>query len=525
MEFKKINKISKEQLLLIILLITQVFTMIIWGQNKQGFFMDEISTYGLSNSYYNPFTNWNADYYNEWKTTDYYMSYVETHEGTQFRYDSVYYNQSIDVHPPLYYYLLHTVCSFFPDQFTKWFGIGLNIVFYLIANILIFKISKKYFQDKWLWYIPVLFYGFSIVAASTVMFIRMYMLMTLLVLFLLYVHTYYVFDQDTLDKKSMILCAIATWLGSSTQYFFIYIAFFLTVFTCIWFAIKKQFKVMIKYALSMLCGIILLAITFPPMFKHVFSGYRGVETINNLTSFSDKSTAIKEYLYVIFNGMFAGLGTNIPIVITGIAALLILVIAGKIVYDRKQYGIAVIIMTIICYFVMIAVGVSGVVSRHLYCIYPLIAIVAVWIFASILSTRTSKAVTRIITIIFSIVICFVGYVNKDVEWLYQGGDYAKFLAYYNRETPAIFLCDMGYESSSNYFEMAEYDSFAVVRYESEDILSQLLEQKNNPMQLIIYVVNDQRGSEMVNEVAMQYGYAEIKQLNLYNGTLCYLLTK
>ena len=231
MEFKKINKISKEQLLLIILLITQVFTMIIWGQNKQGFFMDEISTYGLSNSYYNPFTNWNADYYNEWKTPDYYMSYVETHEGTQFRYDSVYYNQSIDVHPPLYYYLLHTVCSFFPDQFTKWFGIGLNIVFYLIANILIFKISKKYFQDKWLWYIPVLFYGFSIVAASTVMFIRMYMLMTLLVLFLLYVHTYYVFDQDTLDKKINDTMCYCNMVGFEyTVLFYLYCVFFNSIY-------------------------------------------------------------------------------------------------------------------------------------------------------------------------------------------------------------------------------------------------------------------------------------------------------
>ena len=133
MKMININKIEKKQLVLISILIIQIFIMIFLGQDKNGFFMDEISTYELSNSFYDPFNCWDADYYNQWKSPDYYISYLETHEGTQFRYDSVYYNQSLDVHPPLYYYLLHTVCSFFPDKFTKWFGIGLNIAIYIIT--------------------------------------------------------------------------------------------------------------------------------------------------------------------------------------------------------------------------------------------------------------------------------------------------------------------------------------------------------------------------------------------------------
>lgn len=524
MKMININKIEKKQLVLISILIIQIFIMIFLGQDKNGFFMDEISTYELSNSFYDPFNCWDADYYNQWKSPDYYISYLETHEGTQFRYDSVYYNQSLDVHPPLYYYLLHTVCSFFPDKFTKWFGIGLNIAIYIITNIFLFQISKKYFKDEWLWYVPTLLYGFSVAAASTVMLIRMYMLMTLFVVLLLYVHTYYVFDLNTLDKKTFILCSVATWLGASTQYFYIYIAFFFTVFTCIWFIAKKQFKTMIKYAMSMFCGIILLCITFPPVFKHVFSGYRGTETIKNLTSFSDKSDTIKGYLHVIFNQMFAGLGVNIPFVIDGIIILIILAVSCKLIYQKKQYGIAVILMTVICYFFMISLGVSGVITRHLYCIYPLIALLTVWILAYFLSGVTGKLVTRCIIIIFSIIICFVGYVSKEVEWVYSDGDYALFLADYHHEIPAVFLCDMGFEPFSNYFEMAEYDSFAVVRYANAEMVASLLEQKNNPNQFIIYVVNDQKGKEMVDFTVKNCGYSKIEQLNVYNGTVCYLIS-
>lgn len=47
-----------------------IFTMIIIGQNKQGFFMDEISTYGLANSFYEPFNNWTPEYYNQWNSSE-----------------------------------------------------------------------------------------------------------------------------------------------------------------------------------------------------------------------------------------------------------------------------------------------------------------------------------------------------------------------------------------------------------------------------------------------------------------------
>ena len=104
-----------------------------WAVRKEGFFADELYSYGLSNSDYAPFLSW---YYNGERaysgtsaehiySREDFMSYVAVQEGQRFDYASVYYNQTQDVHPPVFYFLLHTVCSLFPGSFTKWTGLGL----------------------------------------------------------------------------------------------------------------------------------------------------------------------------------------------------------------------------------------------------------------------------------------------------------------------------------------------------------------------------------------------------------------
>lgn len=42
------------------------------------------------------------------------------HEDSGFSYADVWKNQASDTHPPFYYALLHTICSFFPEKFSIW---------------------------------------------------------------------------------------------------------------------------------------------------------------------------------------------------------------------------------------------------------------------------------------------------------------------------------------------------------------------------------------------------------------------
>lgn len=56
----KLNN-NKHLIILTILIIIQIINIIFWGTQKEGYHIDEIFSYGLSNSYYNPFPYYNNE--------------------------------------------------------------------------------------------------------------------------------------------------------------------------------------------------------------------------------------------------------------------------------------------------------------------------------------------------------------------------------------------------------------------------------------------------------------------------------
>ena len=123
-------------IILFALLLFELIFALFWGSKKEGYYIDEPWSYGLANSYYQPFLQNDDTYMKQWQEPDFYYDYVVVNEGEAFSYDSVIYNQANDVHPPFYYILLHTICSFFVGTYSKWFGLVLNLVFYIGTTLL-----------------------------------------------------------------------------------------------------------------------------------------------------------------------------------------------------------------------------------------------------------------------------------------------------------------------------------------------------------------------------------------------------
>lgn len=99
--------------------------------HKEGCHSDELWSYGYANSYYQKDIYQNekgeAVNANEWVNGDVLRDYLTVNKGEQFKYDSVYQNQINDLSPPLHSMILHTICSFFPEQFSLWFSFSINI--------------------------------------------------------------------------------------------------------------------------------------------------------------------------------------------------------------------------------------------------------------------------------------------------------------------------------------------------------------------------------------------------------------
>ena len=152
------------------------------GAKKDGFDIDEFFTYGLANSYHQPFLNAETG---RWISGKAFSDYL-TASGHAHEYLNVYENQIADVHPPLYYLFMHAACSVFRDPpFTKWTGIGLNLFFFSLTQLGLLLLSARLLSDGERLtltptaLLPGLLYGLSAGAASSVVFIRMYAMMTM----------------------------------------------------------------------------------------------------------------------------------------------------------------------------------------------------------------------------------------------------------------------------------------------------------------------------------------------------------
>lgn len=108
-----------------VLLILQLSVMLVYGSKKSGFHEDELYTYYSTNKTAGLFIEDRT-----WMEGGKLRQELVVLEGEEFRYQVVKMMQSWDVHPPFYYYLIHTICSLSAGVFSKWQGILVNMIAY-----------------------------------------------------------------------------------------------------------------------------------------------------------------------------------------------------------------------------------------------------------------------------------------------------------------------------------------------------------------------------------------------------------
>ncbi len=257
--------------------------VLFFGMQKQGFHEDEYYTYwSVSSENIGPANL-------TWFRGDILQSRFFVKEGQQFSFEMVVDNQADDVHPPLYYLVLHCFMSLFPNSFYKWFGILLNLVFSLVtyASILglFVNIRDKAVQNrKQLALLAGFVYAIAPSTISAVMLTRMYAMSTMWTA--LYAVVFVLLMQNRNCSKGKFACLVfggaAICYGAFlTHYYALIVPFFLTLFYCIYaLASRKKLGRMLLYGVSMLVAILLAGLTYPACIDHIFTGYRGADAIN-----------------------------------------------------------------------------------------------------------------------------------------------------------------------------------------------------------------------------------------------------
>ena len=298
---------------------------------KAGFHEDEYYTYFSSNrsiGLYQPDREWQDDLT--------ILTEFTVKPGERFNYGLVKLVQSWDVHPPLYYYIFHTVCSFFPLEFTKWSGLITNLIAFLLSFFLFNRILQMLELPDYLRLTILAFWGMNPQTVSATIFIRMYAWLTVFILLCAMGHiamimrisreswhvNYYTnlisgkFDLRVIGELNgarfvvfyLIPLMIINFLGFLTQYFYLFffvpIGFCFTIWLVFW---KNDLKKAAYYVISCVISMAFAVLYYPASLHQLFGGYRGTEAAGSLFDLGNSFMRISFFGGLLNDFVFSGL--------------------------------------------------------------------------------------------------------------------------------------------------------------------------------------------------------------------------
>jgi hypothetical protein len=412
----KIKKIfNKFNIVLIIIIIACVGIRIYYGNQKEGYHIDELYSYTLMNVKGGFLINI-PNFSSEWKTKADIIDSLTINKGEALNYKMVYQNQTHDVHPPIYYFLLNTAASFTPNYFTKWSGITLNIVISIISIIMVYIISKELLNDKKWSLLLALLYGFSSSAISLTVFIRMYELFSLNVLLFIYINMLLIMKKE-INKKHMILLTATTILGLLTHYYFLFFAASFSILCMIKFLfIEKNHNKTFVYISSLLLGGIISILLYPAFLLHVFKSNRGIEAMSNLFNFSRYIDNLKTAYKITNSHLFYNYFIVLIIIIL---YLLLLALFKEIKINYRDLSLPVLMLLSSVLYIFIVMKVAPYIElRYISPVLGVILISIILLLKVLIDGLTNNKSFIFILIIFSI-ITLLNIKSNNIEFLYK----------------------------------------------------------------------------------------------------------
>ena len=555
---EKINtKTGYNILTIIVVMITTIF-MFYWIGQKEGFHEDEIFSYGSSNyKWDNVFqaagksdfinraiekyiiadsfgeTLNNIGYYlanqeefgalsgelqkNDkpvWKTSEEAKDYATVGEGDVFNYFSVYYNQSRDVHPPLFYMLVHLFSSIAYGIFSKYIIFAINLIFFILTCYFIRKIFVL-FNKKWLGLLAIIFYGLSMGAASTVIFLRMYMMITFFGLAYLYINLRILNNNLEITKKDKWQLFGVILLGFLTQYYFCIFALLVFVLMFIRFIQKKQYKMLKKYIIIHLVTAIVGIVLFPASIYHIFFSYRGAGGTEN-------GRSIIQSLQFYFNELANSFSINniliyiiILAAIIGIIVRLILKLKNvKKEKIQRLYQYLLLIVPTLLYFIIVAKISPNVEAKYaVRYIMPILPECTIIFILGMYKIFGNKKIAYGITIGTVVIVTVNGMMTNEPKYLYKGYNNYLEIAKEYKDLDFVYAVDNAFTQLTSIPEFMIYNKSLIINmnYDKLDFLK-TDEELQNQDQFILCIKKWLNVEDTLNKILEYSGFSNYELL-------------
>ncbi len=519
---RKTMELWKNRKLMVVLAaicLLQLGFLAYYGSWKSFLMCDELFTYTSSN---------NAEVQafdmplNEWLDEDWYLSQATIREGHAFDYAIPYRNQEIDVHPPLYYMMMHTLSSFVPGQLSFAVGVGLNIFFMLGCTILLYFLSKEVWRSQGIGLVVAALFGFTYGACNMVLFIRMYTLMAFLILAHAYVYIRFM-EEKKLTWKTYLLLGITLVLGVLTHYYFILLAFFMAVWYFVKLWIQKRYREdCILHVLIEVCALVCLVV-FPAMWNHIFNDYRGQGARENLVNISGYGGALKNMLRFLNEQLFGG---ALWLLLGAGVVLLALDLKKNRRFPWKELErVFPILFMAAGYFCLVTKIAPFITDRYLMPIYPFVYLLVAgglcWLLGKLVKFRTALTACVVVFTCLSI-----GKFGKGMP-AYAYTDFRPHQELAKQYADLYCVCiDREYEWWDYYHAiqlLKEYKAFYCISYgnitEDIEVGMQAFADEEN---VIVYVGDSELNEEITAYVQETVGARELELLDEYDRWKIYL---
>lgn len=491
---------------------------------KNSWFVDEVYSYGLANSSYLPFLPTT----DSWVDASYYKDYVSV-QNNPFNFGSVLYNQSVDVHPPAYYMILHFISSIFIGCTSKWVGLSINIVASVLGGVFIYEIilllidnhSDK--QNQAIAMIVMLFYLISNGYLSNLLYIRMYCLASFFAILLLYLH-FRLINHDYMDSFATVGIPCTLFLGSLTHYFFIIYAFPVCFVFFLNLIYQKKYLRVVKYTGSSVFSMTLAYISFPHVFEQMKrnGGNQGLVHLANLSD-------IKAFLTIIINYECNSSGLIYIISLF----LLIIVFAFSVRNEIKKckFNIAklffghlyfeLIFIPPIFYFLLLVKYVGE--TRYYSLIYPALFLLVYFPFIKTIRKINGESVRKLTVWAFCCLlpVCIINISLENFR-------YTHFTALQQSRLDGlncVFLNDGWAKYTANVFEFINYDHIYISSTDNVDWM-ETDEKVENSQNLIVYIDDDYNAKNTIDNILEKGKYHESELIFDDHGyAKCYLFSR
>lgn len=532
------------RILLAILIICQMIICFYLGHLKRSFFCDETFSYGLANSEnytFIDYTTSKSNSENGWVTADYFKDYVTVSNDAKLSFAAAFRNQKNDVHPPLYYCLLHIASFINAGVFSKWTGLVLNFIILLIIDYLLFYISNYIFCDRAKSLLSVILWSCSAAGLSNILYIRMYLLQTaeLIGYVGLHIYLFTAFDKKGTRKYliSSLLIILNVIIGGLTHYYFYLFAFFFSAPICLYLLIKKDLKDLVIYSSSLLTGFILNLIIFPATLQHVFSGYRGTQVLSNLKDRNDN--VLTQYGDWINNSFFGGTVKLffVIILITIIVKIwrhLFVITLEKangnykfiitkqrrsrkdeytINFHRSTVIFLLSIFAAILFAVAVIQGSEGKTNRYIYPIYPFLSVCFIAIIFEILKQWNVAAKwTYIVTYFITALLCIQSIRVYGIDYQYADYDSYSEKASVVTGYDCLLYCDDTWLDVYTTFPLKFiYDETFFFHPDEIQYLNEILSKRQSDDPIVVCLPNDfseEAAKSVLSQISAICGYTD-----------------